>query len=500
MNAGELLRHYGRVADAPDAVVRLRRFILDLAVRGKLVPQDPRDEPAPIPSGHGRDLDEAVTPFEIPSSWAWVNVGAVAEARLGKMLDRGKNKGLPRQYLRNVNVRWFDFDLSDLLTMKFEDAELPEFALRVGDVLICEGGEPGRAAVWDNRATDVHFQKALHRVRFTPAVDSTFFVLALRSSADDGRVAEYFTGTGIRHFTGKALDAYGFPLPPLAEQHRIVAKVDELMALCDRLARSCLARLDTPDPETFREDARFALDALPALAARPDQIKRLRQTILNLAVRGKLSDHSDWATNPTRLGNVASLQNGYAFKSEWFSTSGIRLVRNANVSHGTLDWSEQVRLPESRVDEYERFRLHLGDVVLSLDRPFIVTGTKVARVSQGDLPALLLQRVGRFVLSDDLHPDYLYLWIKSPHFVEQIDPGRSNGVPHISSKQVESASIFVPPLAEQHRIVAKVNELMALCDRLEASQQQADEHRRRLLEALLHQALEPAAALEEQVA
>ena len=98
------------------------------------------------------------------------------------------------------------------------------------------------------------------------------------------------------------LQSLPFPLPPLAEQHRIVAKVDELMGLCDRLeaaragreaardrlAAASLARLNAPDPETFQADARFALDALPALTTRPDQIKHLRQTILNLAVRGKL--------------------------------------------------------------------------------------------------------------------------------------------------------------------------------------------------------------------
>ena len=98
------------------------------------------------------------------------------------------------------------------------------------------------------------------------------------------------------------LTRFAVPLPPLAEQHRIVAKVDELMGLCDRLeaarasreatrdrlAAASLARLNAPDPETFQADARFALDALPALTTRPDQIKHLRQTILNLAVRGKL--------------------------------------------------------------------------------------------------------------------------------------------------------------------------------------------------------------------
>jgi type I restriction enzyme S subunit len=176
------------------------------------------------------------------------------------MLDKAKNKGTPRPYLRNINVRWFDFDLSDLLEMPFEDEELPEFSLRSGDVLICEGGEPGRAAVWDERASGVYFQKAIHRVRFASIVNSTYFVSALRASVHDGRLAQSFTGTGIRHFTGKSLDVYLFPLPPIAEQHRIVAKVDELMALCDRLEKSLATGEDT---------RRRLLDALLAEALGP---------------------------------------------------------------------------------------------------------------------------------------------------------------------------------------------------------------------------------------
>ena len=227
----------------PDQIKVLRQTILNLAVRGTLVPQDPNDEPTTELAKGAKIKYPGVGAFELPASWTWANVGTVADSRLGKMLDKAKNKGTPRKYLRNVNVRWFDFDLSDLLEMRFEDSELPKFALRFGDVLICEGGEPGRAAVWDARETDIYFQKAIHRVRFMDFVDSHFFVKALRASADDGRLAEYFTGTGIKHFTGKGLAAYLFPLPPLAEQHRIVAKVDKLMTLCDRLE----ANLSTGD-------------------------------------------------------------------------------------------------------------------------------------------------------------------------------------------------------------------------------------------------------------
>ena len=229
----------------PDQIKALRQTILNLAVRGTLVPQDPNDEPTTELAKGAKIKYPGVGAFELPASWTWANVGTVADSRLGKMLDKAKNKGTPRKYLRNVNVRWFDFDLSDLLEMRFEDSELPKFALRFGDVLICEGGEPGRAAVWDARETDIYFQKAIHRVRFMDFVDSHFFVKALRASADDGRLAEYFTGTGIKHFTGKGLAAYLFPLPPLAEQQRIVAKVDKLMFLCDQLEANLATGDDT---------------------------------------------------------------------------------------------------------------------------------------------------------------------------------------------------------------------------------------------------------------
>ncbi len=229
------LDHLPRFTARPEHIKQLRQTILNLAVRGRLVAQDPNDEPAVelLNRLMVKSADEA--PFPIPESWRWIAVGEIGISRLGKMLDKAKNKGTLRRYLRNVNVRWLDFDLSDVYEMPFEDGELDEFALRAGDVLICEGGEPGRAAVWDGRETGIYFQKAIHRVRFSEGVDSHFFVNALRESADNGRLSTYFTGVGIKHFTGKGLSSFIFPLPPLAEQQRIVAKVDELMALCDQL-------------------------------------------------------------------------------------------------------------------------------------------------------------------------------------------------------------------------------------------------------------------------
>lgn len=112
MNAERLLQHYERIADAPNAIPRLRRFLLELAVRGKLVPQDPNEEPMSQVLKREKIAWSHEGAFEIPGSWGWVRVGAVSESRLGKMLDKAKNRGTPRLYLRNINVRWFDFDLS----------------------------------------------------------------------------------------------------------------------------------------------------------------------------------------------------------------------------------------------------------------------------------------------------------------------------------------------------------------------------------------------------
>jgi type I restriction enzyme S subunit len=238
----ELTEAWTRIADHFDtlftteqSIDQLKQTILQLAVMGKLVHQDPRDEPASKLLKRKEAKNDGNYPFKVPDSWVWARVDEFAQTRLGKMLDKAKNKGRLVRYLRNINVRWFDFDLSDVKEMRFEDSELEEFALRRGDVLICEGGYPGRAAVWDEREANIYFQKAIHRVRFQNEVNPYYFVNVLRESADSGRLSSYFTGAGIQHFTGKGLMAFLVPLPPPNEQHRIVAKVDELMALCDAL-------------------------------------------------------------------------------------------------------------------------------------------------------------------------------------------------------------------------------------------------------------------------
>jgi len=199
--------------------------------------------------------------FEIPKNWIWSRFGSVGDQRLGKMLDKAKNTGSPKPYLRNTNVQWDRFALNDLKEMRLEPDEMEKYSVRGGDLLICEGGEPGRCAIWPEGSQEIVFQKALHRVRPCEGILSRYLLFNLWLDAQNGELSEYFTGTGIKHLTGASLAKYPVPLPPLAEQHRIVAKVDELLSLCDELETS-LTRTQT---ETHR-----LLDAVMAEIGQPN--------------------------------------------------------------------------------------------------------------------------------------------------------------------------------------------------------------------------------------
>ncbi len=160
----------------------------------------------------------------------------VAGELLCKMLDKAKKSCKRFRYLRNTNVHWFDIRMDELKELKIEESEVEKYRLSRGDVLICEGGHGiGRTAVWRRDEADIVFQKALHRVRPGPALNSDFFSYCMLVYFHTGGLQNYFTGVGIPHFTGRAMATLVFPLPPFKEQRRVVVKVQELMALCDRL-------------------------------------------------------------------------------------------------------------------------------------------------------------------------------------------------------------------------------------------------------------------------
>lgn len=196
--------------------------------------------------------------------------------------------------------------------------------------------------------------------------------------------------------------------------------------------------------------------------------RKLEKSALRNDQRKALPDGWRWV----KLGEVSKLQSGYAFKSKWFTTEGIRLLRNANVTPGKINWDDTVYLPVESAPEFQAYKLDAGDIVLSLDRPIISSGLKVARLSQEDIPSLLLQRVGRFQTSNSLISDYLYFFLNSRLFIDSITGhDQSIGVPHISPKQVEAVKFPLPPIVEQKRIVAILSDRIAAVEQARLASQ-----------------------------
>jgi type I restriction enzyme, S subunit len=563
MNAERLLALYEKVAEAPDAVARLRRFVLDLAVRGKLVEQDAGDEPAPellkriamekarlvaagdIRKKSAQNPKMVEPPHSLPQSWRWVSLGTVflydaGAKREPKSLD---------QSLWLLELEDIEKETGRLLAriaVADRDPKSTKSEFRPGDILY------GKLRPYLTKvlvADDAGYSTTeIVAIRPFLPLCAEYCALALMCPDFVDYVTRLGQGTKMPRLRTEDAVVSPFPLPPLAEQQRIVAKVEELMALLDRLeaARTAreatrdrltaasLARLTAPDvdPAEFPANARFALATLPALTTRPDQIKPLRQTILNLAVRGKLveQDPNDepasellkriasekakrvaaglmraqqqlWPVESAerefdlsenwswvRLGEVVKLWNGLAFKSTDFGKEGVPVVRIGDLQDGAVNLSNAVRVPQ-KVSSQASEEIWIPDGALLLAMSGATTGKTAFNTTGQRL--LLNQRVGR-IEPFQMNIHFIRFFFETI-VARNLSISLGSAIPNLSAKQINETAIPLPPLAEQHRIVAKVDALMALCDRLEAALTARETSRARLLEALLHEALDPAA-------
>jgi type I restriction enzyme S subunit len=580
MNAGRLLLHYEQIADAPDAIARLRHFILDLAVRGKLVPQDANDEPARellkriakekarlVEAGEIRsegppiEIDKGRFPMVPPAGWMLARLAAISR-RIHYGYTASADVALKDvRMLRITDIQENAVDWPCVPGCLIEPDSVNQYRLQKGDILIARtGGTIGKTFLVGDVPLTAVFASYLIRVQGTSHVFDQFLKLFLESSLYWTQLHDGTRGTGQPNVNGQTLGKLILPLPPLAEQHRIVAKVDELMALCDRLeaarggreavrdrlAAASLARLNAPDPDSFQADARFTLDALPALTTRPDQIKALRQTILNLAARGKLlpQDPTDEPASEllkriaveraelvkkkeirredpldpirsaempfdvaagwvwSRIGEaVLFTQYGTSQKSNP-SEKGVPVLTMGNVQDGLVVWSNEKRIPETSED-LPALYLRKFDILYNRTNSAELVGKTGIYLGDDGVRtfASYLIRLRPSLLSSN--PRFLNMAMNTPEFREtQIVRliKKQTGQANVNGTALKSMLIPIPPLAEQQRIVAKVDALMALCDRLEASLTLTAATRGRLLDALLAEALTPTAAREMEAA
>jgi len=571
MNAERLLAHYERISDAPDAMARLRRFILDLAVRGKLVSQNWKDEPASellkrIAAEKARLLKAgeirtpkwtsagSEPPFPIPANWRWSQIAEVGVLNpRNEAPDDAKVSFVPMPLIPAEYGAANEHEVRPWGEIKKGYTHFSEGDVGLAKITPCF--ENGKSTVFRNLTGGIGSGTTeLHIVR-PVFVDQHYILIFFKSP--------HFIETGISKMTGTAgqkrvpteyFAHSPFPVPPLAEQHRIVAKVNELMALCDqieaartvreasrdRLMAASLARLNSPasDRSTFVAHARFALNNLAAITARVDQVKQLRHTILSLAVRGKLVPQNPNDEPASQLleriaadraqfvkdGRIPALkplpaplgvQLPFKLPANWQWASFGELVEDADAG-----WSPRTEgfprsgdfwgvlkvsavswdrfLPEENkqllpdVVPPDSAKVHQGDFLISRAN----TSELVAKcvVVESDPRNLILSdKIVRLRLSKESNKKYLCIVNNSSDHARAYYAAHASGT-SLSMKNVSRSIIYslpvpIPPLAEQDRIVAKVDELMALCDRLEASLAASDGQRSRLLDAFLAEAL-----------
>lgn len=557
------------LAGAPNGIKKLRELILELAVRGKLVPQDPSDEPASellkriaeekarlVADGSTKKqkqlpgITQDETPFDVPAGWCWVRMGAVGETNIGLTYSPSDVGDIGIPVLRSSNVQKGQIDLSDLVRV---DMSVKDSALvQEGDLLICarNGSKAlvGKTAMISNLTEPMAFGAfmAIFRSQLNP------YLLRFINSPLFRKVIDDVNTTTINQITQNNLRTTLLPLPPLAEQHRIVAKVDELMALCDRLeaqqadAESAHAKLvqalldsltQASDATDFAANWQRLAEHFHTLFTTESSIDALKQTLLQLAVMGKLvqQEPSDEPVSTLLkritkekeqlsaegkikkqkpLAVISEEEKPFKLPAHWewvrlgsqviesgagWSPSCESRPRNINewgvlkvsaVSWGVYQPDENKALPAG-LEARPEHEVAEGDFLISrANTAELVARSVVVETTPGCL--MLSDKIVRLKLTSLCDRRYVNLANSAPsarNYYQQVAGGTSSSMKNVSREQILNLPIALPPLKEQHRIVAKVDQLMALCDQLKTRLTQARQLNEQLANTLIEQAV-----------
>lgn len=544
MDAQQFLVDFGHIANSPGGVLRLRQLVLVLASQGQLVPQDVKEharqlmievdaekqalvssrairKPISLPKVNFGDQ-----PNPIPSSWVWVRFGEIAIHNSGKTLDSARNTGQPRDYVTTSNVYWGKFDLSNLRQMLIRDEELDKCTAIKGDLLICEGGEAGRAAVW-SQDYKVCFQNHVHRARFFGGINPYYAYRFFEKLNATGEINLHRKGIGISNMSGKALAMIEFPLPPLEEQTRIVARVDELMGLIDHLERqqqdsrklqnalrkSTLQAVATAQSPWELKDAWERLEAhFGQLFDESSDTDALRKVLMDLAVSGLLSEKNDedetaqalkqrilsakelgiTAGQFTRKKNVKmelleetplplhwetiSLDDAISTIDAGWSPACLPSAREDDTKWGVLKTTavqtlrflpeEHKELPAA-LEPRPQYQIELGDILITRAGPKNRVGICCV-VDTAPQRLMISDKLIRIHIVDDLiDPNFVALCLSAGEpgrNIEKLKSGMADSQMNISQNKLRSITIPLPPLAEQQRILGALEGFMKTLD------------------------------------
>ena len=481
----------------------LKNSILQLAIQGKLVEQRPEEGTAeelfaqiqqekqrliaenkikkdkPLP-----EITDDEKPFDIPESWMWVRLGEIFQHNTGKALNSTNRIGVCLKYITTSNLYWNRFELEHLREMFFANSEVEKCTAKKGDLLVCEGGDIGRAAIWQNDET-ICIQNHIHRLRAFSTVCTEFFYYLFYLYKHAGWIGG--KGIGIQGLSSKAIHVLVFPLPPLAEQKRIVAKIEELLPYIDRYeqAWSKLEQFNSRFPEDMKKSLlQYAIQG-KLVEQRPEEgtaeelFAQIQQEKQRLIAEKKIKKEKF-------LPEITDDEQPFDIPESW---KWVRLVELGSFSsgktpdmtnrlfweNGTVNWMTSKDMKEKFLSE-SQMKI---TAVAAQEMTVYEAGTLLMVVRSGILKRMLPLCVltQQSTINQDLKAYSLFCNDMSKYvyyMLKALEPSilfnYTKRVTTVDSLKFEEFSrqmlVPLPPLAEQKRIVEKLEQLLPLCERL----------------------------------
>ncbi|EDL53731.1 restriction modification system DNA specificity domain [Vibrio mediterranei AK1] len=548
-------------------VKKLRELILELAVRGKLVPQDPTDEHASVlleriaeekaqlvkdkkikKPKKLEDINYEDQFIELPQSWAIARLGNLCTKLTDGSHNPAKDFGSGYPMFSSQNVHFRSIDFTSPSRYVDEDNYLKEHArtqIEPRDVLLTIVGTLGRAAVVPNDAPEFVLQRSVAVLQ--TKIDSDFLTYFLASPTCIKYFEENGKGTAQKGIYLGKLSLMPVFVPSLEEQHRIVAKVDELMTLCDQLEQQTEASIaahqvlvttllgtltNSANAEELMQNWQLVAEHFDTLFTTEESIDQLKQTILQLAVMGKLvpQDQNDEPASKLleriaeekaqlikekkikkqkalppiaddekpfelpsgwewcRLGDLCKLvTSGSRGWKEYYASSGATFIRSQDIKYDRLDFDERayVQLPKST--EGKRTKVDVGNLLMT------ITGANVGKVAVVEDPieeAYVSQHVALIKLIDDVLIDYLHVWLTGSMGGRGLLLQSSYGAkPGLNLQNINELLIPLPTMLELNRVVLKVREMLAISEQLKDYIKSYQTTQLYLTEAIVEQAI-----------
>ena len=466
-------------------------------------------KPAPVVAS---EIDEEELPFEIPENWCWCRIDDLFSHNTGKALNKSENKeGTELEYITTSNLYWNYFELDNLKTMLFKDSEIEKCTVQKGDLLVCEGGEVGRTAIWNFDRT-ICIQNHIHRLRaYEASLNKSFYYFVMFLYKEGKLIDDYAKGIGIKGLSSNALGSIIIPLPPISVQNAIVAKLEQVLPLVDAYENALLQKEELksalPDKvkkailqeaitgklteawrksATIKESGKQLLDRIieernaKALADWEEALKKNvggKATLPSFASKTRakkpvpvVASEIDEEEIPfevpeswcwCRLGDLASIARGGSPRpiNDFLTNEpdGYNWIKISDTDKGGkyINGTKQKIKKEGL---YKTRLIHKGDFLLtnsmSFGRPYIsnIDGC----IHDGWLVFSFINEL--------INPDFIYNLLSSPFIYDSFSQSAAGGVvQNLNTDKVIDTLVPLPSLKEQEEIVKKVEELLLLC-------------------------------------